>query len=239
MSRVLPAFPRLSREELRAESCLGARLLRMLFLSAADLPESALRRQNLLRIQVPAGFWDEPWLHNRPCALAAAQGKLKATKLGSSAGAHSSPCGLGNLHGVHGHLAPRRRGAGASGGVLTYVQPSCLWQEGSQSIWGQDGRGRDISGEAAGHKMKPPWLPGVLAPAAAQHPAPPWLPVCPLWTGNEKWLCMTSATALSNHPSLKLALNAGRGRASQRGVESITAFLHLDVPPCGCPQEQE
>lgn len=75
--------------------------------------------------------------------------------------------------------------------------------------------------------------------AAAQHPvllcsAGALLPMS-VRLGRE----MMNITTLSNHPSLKLALNAGRGRALQRGAESITAFLQLTITPCVCSQQQE
>ena len=81
-------------------------------------------------------------------------------------------------------------------------------------------------------------------PAAAQHPvllcsAGALLPMSVHLGWETKRVCMMNITTLSNHPSLKLALNAGKGRALQCGAESITAFLHLAIPPCGCPQQQE
>lgn len=80
--------------------------------------------------------------------------------------------------------------------------------------------------------------------AAAQHPVLPCsaltlLPVSVHLGWEIKWVCMMNITTLSNHSSLKLALNAGRGRALRCGAESITAFLHLTIPPCGCPEQQE
>jgi len=75
-------------------------------------------------------------------------------------------------------------------------------------------------------------------PAAARHPvllcsAGALLPMSIHFGQEMKWVCMMKLTTF-NHPSLKLALSAGRGRALQRGVESITAFLHLAILPCGC-----
>lgn len=61
----------------------------------------------------------------------------------------------------------------------------------------------------------------LLLPPAATHPG--------------RRVCVMDVTTLSHHPSLKLALNAGRGRALHHGAESITAPLLLG----GCPQQQE